>query len=275
MIEQEALIARLRRVCIDDALLAAALLAGSFALGEADRFSDLDIVLFFRDEALPGIDRRAWVEQLAPVDLFFPDQFGHFTAIFSSLVRAEFSFKAENEMAVVGSWRGSAWFPDPEVAILVDRTGDLLTYIRALQAPISPRDTPDQIAALTHNLTNYLLFGASVLARGEAARALTMLDGVHTQLLHLARLVEGVTVHWPTPSRLLERELSEPSYRRFAACTAPLERQAVWRAYRESLRWGREMIQVLAQRVGTPMPVHVLDRLGDEFRSLEELGGSW
>jgi lincosamide nucleotidyltransferase len=82
------MIARLRQLCEQDTRVIAALLGGSFATGEGVAFSDIDAVLFFGDETLPGLDQGAWLSQIAPIALYFDDDFGHHTAIFDNLVRA-------------------------------------------------------------------------------------------------------------------------------------------------------------------------------------------
>jgi hypothetical protein len=66
---QEKLIASTRRVCQEDARLLAAMLYGSFTRREADRYSDIDCMLFFEDEFLAAVDPRVWIEQIAPVEL--------------------------------------------------------------------------------------------------------------------------------------------------------------------------------------------------------------
>ncbi|HET9927337.1 MAG TPA: hypothetical protein VFQ09_00910 [Rubrobacter sp.] len=58
MLQQEAMIERTRSVCRQDARLAAAMMYGSFAQGEGDGYSDIEFILFFKDEELEGLDRR-------------------------------------------------------------------------------------------------------------------------------------------------------------------------------------------------------------------------
>ena len=50
----EELIARLAQIYRQDDRLLAAMHYGSYTRGEADQYSDLDIMLFFVDEAAPG-----------------------------------------------------------------------------------------------------------------------------------------------------------------------------------------------------------------------------
>ena len=90
---QEAMIARLRNLCLQDEHVVAALLYGSFTRGEGDALSDIEAALFFVDDALRTLNQQAWVQQIAPVALYFDDDFGHHTAIFTNLIRGEFHFE--------------------------------------------------------------------------------------------------------------------------------------------------------------------------------------
>ena len=67
---QEALIARLRYLCLRDERVVAALLYGSFTRGEGDAFSDIEAALFFVEDALRTLNQQAWVQQIAPVALY-------------------------------------------------------------------------------------------------------------------------------------------------------------------------------------------------------------
>jgi lincosamide nucleotidyltransferase len=64
---QNELIIRLKQICRKDDRLLAAMHYGSHTWGEAGRYSDLDITLFFAGKALLGIDQRARLSQIAPV----------------------------------------------------------------------------------------------------------------------------------------------------------------------------------------------------------------
>jgi lincosamide nucleotidyltransferase len=213
------MIERLRTACRDDLRVIAATLYGSFVTGEADAYSDIEAALYFVPEALATLDRQAWVAQIAPVELFFADDFGHYTAIFANLVRGEFHFHAADRIPEVAGWRGSAWFPSVEAAVLVDRTGDC-RQIDGLENAPPDRDPPEMAARLAANFANGVLFGSQVLARGEAARSLEVLVFTLRYLEWLARLVEGNVAHWPTPSRRWERDLSAEAQARFIDCTA-------------------------------------------------------
>jgi lincosamide nucleotidyltransferase len=261
MLPQTLMIEKIRALCQQDEGITAALLGGSFSIGEGDAYSDIDCVLFFDPGALTTLDRRAWVEQIRPTLLFYADDFGHFTAIFDNLIRAEFHFNSDLEMAKVSGWQGSVWFPSLEAAILIDRSGRLAGYLQALIGAPPERDLPETVEQLTASFANLTLFGLNVLERGEHARALEMLGLVHRYLLMMARLVEGTTSHWVTPSRGLEQDISPQAYARFVGCTASLDRDALCHAYQRTWEWGIEMAAALYCRHSLILPQALLDAI--------------
>ncbi len=238
---QQNIIARLRSRCQADDRVVAALLYGSFATGEADAYSDVDCAIFFDDAALGELDRRAWTEQVAPVQLFFTDDFGHHTAIFDQLVRGELHFLPRSRIDSVSGWRGNAFFPALESALLVDRTGELASALAPLVGPPPEPALPEVAEGLVHNFVNLMILGGNLLGRGELARALDLLSHVHRKLLHMVRLVERSTAHWPTPSRRLEQDISPASQARFRACTSRLDADELRSAFAAAWRWGMEL----------------------------------
>lgn len=58
MLQQEAMIEKVREACERDDRVVSALMYGSFALGEGDGFSDVEFYLFFRDDALGRVDEE-------------------------------------------------------------------------------------------------------------------------------------------------------------------------------------------------------------------------
>lgn len=265
---QRAMIDRARAACLADERVIGALMYGSFTRGEGDEHSDIEFALFFADDALPLVDQRAWVAQIAPVLAYFSDAHGHYTAHFAGLVRGEFHFKPASSIPWVAEWRGNAWFPSVEAALLVDRSGALARALAPLVGPAPERDTPEEAQRLGPYFIDGIIFGTSVLARGELARALELLCGNHRNLLQMARILEGTTEHWPTPSRGLERDLSPAAYARYQACTAPCEPAALERAYRESWRWGRELLEALYRRHGLALPEALLEEVAARIEAL-------
>ncbi len=243
MYQQQAMLLKLKTLCEQDKAIVAAMMYGSFALGEADEFSDLDVVLFVGDAELNEAEsQRVWLSRLAPVHLYFINEFGVPTAIFESLVRGEFHFNKASRMAeVVKGWHPDFYFPSLGSALLTDKTGVLSQYLQPFIRKSVHYGRESQ-QAIVNNCLNWIVFGMAVMQRGEYARALELLNMLHRNLLRLIRIQKQSTLHWLTPSRLAEQDLNTETLARFATCTAPLDRKALWAAYRNAWNWIREII---------------------------------
>jgi lincosamide nucleotidyltransferase B/F len=190
MLPQEVMIERVRELCDRDERVVSALMYGSFALGEGDAFSDIEFYLFFADQALGAVEEEAWVGRIAPLYLYYVNEFGNGTAIFENLVRGEFHFEAASEVDLVGTWE-SAWFPSLGSAVLVDKSGELSGRVGRLIRRPPEMDGSERALFLCRSLMNWTLMGANLLQRGEYARAEAFLTLVHGHLLQAMRLVEG------------------------------------------------------------------------------------
>ncbi len=107
---------------------------------------------------------------------------------------------------------------------------------------------------LCDSFTNWILFGHTVLTRGELARSLEILGSVQRYLLWMSRLDEQATQHWPTPSRALEQEISPAAYARYTACTPILDREALMEAYAAAWAWGRKLMSSLDAHYDIALP---------------------
>ena len=143
MLPQEVRVERVRELCHQVERVMSALMYGSFALGEGDRFSDIEFYLFFDAEATEGLREEAWVAQIAPVDLYYVNEFGNGTAIFENLVRGEFHFEAASNVGLVDAWE-SAWFPSLGSAVLVDKSGELSRGVARLIRRQPEIDIPER-----------------------------------------------------------------------------------------------------------------------------------
>src|SRR5918999_5851213 len=267
MLQQEAMIARTRNVCREDERLVAAMMYGSFAQGEGDGFSDVEFILFFRDEELEGLDQEEWVSRISPVAMYFVNEYGNGTAIFDNLVRGEFHFdRASDIERIVGeSMRDADWLPSLEDTLILDRTGELAPRLREIVGPPPERDPPGRNPFLCDCFVNWFVFGSNLFARGELARSLDILGIVGDRLLQMVRVLEKSTLHWFNSAKFLETEISQTSYARYAVCTASLDRDELRQAYLSAWEWGRELMASLAERHGVAPPTALLVRLDRRF----------
>jgi lincosamide nucleotidyltransferase B/F len=259
------MIERVRELCDQDERVVSALMYGSFAIGEGDRFSDIEFYLFFADEATEVLREESWVAQIAPLALYYVNEFGNGTAIFENLVRGEFHFEAASNVGLVDAWE-SAWFPSLESAVLVDKNGELSGRMGRLVRRPPDLDTRERALFLCQSLMNWTLMGANLLQRGEYARAQAFLTLVHGHLLQALRLVEGKSANWLSPTRRLEEDASANSYERYRACTTPLEAAQLVSAYASTWEWSRELMGVLARRHGFALPEALLGKLDRRLR---------
>ena len=260
MLPQEVIIEKVRELSERHDRVVSTLMYGSFALGEGDLFSDIEFYLFFKDEALEGLGEEAWVGQIAPLALYYVNEFGNGTAIFENLVWGEFHFEAASNVGLLDAWE-SAWFPSLESAVLVDKGGELSRRVGRLVWRPPDMDTPERALFLCHSLMNWTLMGTNLLERGEYARAEAFLILVHGHLLQALRLVEGRSDNWLRPKRRLEEDASAASYERFRACSAALDAVQLVSAYASTWEWGRELMDELTTRHDLALPEALLDKL--------------
>ena len=258
MLQQQIMIEKVREACRRDDRLVSALMYGSFSQGEGDEFSDVEFYLFFRDGVLGEVDEEAWVSQIAPVGLYYVNEFGNGAAVFENLVRGEFHFEGASDREALDALE-FLWFPSLGSAVLADKDGELSRRASRLVGEPPDPDTPERALFLCNSLVNWTLMGVNLLERGEHARAEVFLTLVHGHLLQAARLVEGTTANWLSPSRKLEEDLPDVAYERFRSCTAALDAERLVRAYRATWGWGRELMAALSGRHALALPTALLE----------------
>ncbi|MGW9340670.1 nucleotidyltransferase domain-containing protein [Streptomyces albidoflavus] len=252
----DARVALLRQAAHAEPRLEGVLLYGSWTTGEADAYSDIEAYLFLGDGHAGTFDGPGFLRALGPLALAHTNQFGVFAVVFDDdLMRGEFHFEeAGAGIAAVEGWQGMVHLPDPDAAVLLDRTGRLAEAAARLTAPLAPEPV-ESAAHLTGELANWTLMLAHLLARREDARAHHLLHTTVAPLqLKLCRLLRGSTDHWLTPSRAAEQDLPAADLARYTATTAPLEAAALRAAARASWQWSRELSAGAHGRWGTPVP---------------------
>lgn len=267
-IPQTQMIHRIRKLADTDERVQAAMLYGSFALDEADQYSDIDCMLFIRDTHLESLDPLAWVSQVEPVLIYFVNEFGNHAVVYENFVRAEFHFDPVGKIPQMESFKGRVWFPSLERTILIDKTGELGLHLQALVGAPPERTSLHNVRYLNDSFCNWILFGCNVFARGETARAREILNLVQDNLLRMVRISAGSTQHWINPTRQLEKEIPKAAYHRFQRCVAGLSRSDLERAYLAAWRWGNQLLAELYARHDAEAPVDRMDLLGTHLKTL-------
>jgi lincosamide nucleotidyltransferase len=265
VLEQEVMIARVRDLAARDEALDAVLMYGSFTLFEGDGYSDIEFYLFFGTD-LERIDRRGWLERIAPIEMHYLNEFGTDTVVFGNSVRGEFHFESAYILPTIAKWE-NAWFPSPDAAVLLDRTGELTHIITRFAQRPPPKNTAQTADFISMSLINWTLMGANLLHRGELAGALHLLGRVHKDLLKAVRILEETTIHWLTPSRHLEQDISAGSYERFRSCTSQLSGPDLRAAYEATWEWARELMHLLAAQHHLTLPENLLAQIDNRVAS--------
>lgn len=223
-----------RRRCIADDRIRGALTYGSVAQGRDDAYSDAEFWLFPAD---PALDARRWINDAVDSLYLADNETGGLVAFLAGGLRVEFHFAST--VAALTGWyaRGAS----VEAMVLVDRDGELARALSRL-----PELAPVEDAQLVcGRFANWWLLGWNVLARGEYERALDALSHARRELLRLARLRQGVTDPWLTPSRMLERQLRPSVVAGLAATSSTVDpdrlRTAYVAAWQLGERWWREL----------------------------------
>jgi lincosamide nucleotidyltransferase len=252
MLPQESLIARVRALCRDDDDLVAALTYGSFAQGVADEHSDIEFWLFFAAAPEP----RRWLAGIGPAQHVVVNEFGAHVVFFPPLIRGEFHFAAVGDIAQVATWPARSAPVDR--MIVVDRTGALR---RALESLPEQPPLPGEPADIAGRFANWLVLAQHVASRGEFLRAVDALSHVQRHLLWMARLAEGRTEHWLTPSRQAETELPAELVAAISRATATADPRSLAAALAAAWLCGR----ALWLRLATETPAALFAELDRRY----------
>ena len=259
------LIERVRALCAAEPGLDAALMYGSFAKDEADEHSDIEFWLFFTKAAHARLDPAAWCARVAPASHMLLNEFGAHVAFFPQLIRGEFHFVTVAHIPAVSLWpeRGAP----VERMLILDRSGRLEPVLRALPERATASTAETVQAEYCDRFANWLVLAWHLVERGELLRAWDALGHVQRHLLWMARLAEGATGHWLTPSRAAESELSAASIAGLTEAAGAADEVALRRALSAALAEGRRHWETLAARYGAwvSVPRTLLDEIATTF----------
>ncbi|GIF99448.1 hypothetical protein [Catellatospora citrea] len=252
MLPQEHLIARVRELCHADENLVAALTYGSFAQGEGDAHSDVEFWLFFATDHARALDHRGWLDRVGPIRYMVLNEFGTHVVFFPNLIRGEFHFATADDIGSVETWPARSAPTDR--MIVLDRTGALRRALDALPAQPELPTSAEDVDELCGRFANWLTLAHHVAQRGELLRAVDALSHAQRYLLWMARLADGRTGYWLTPSRRVETDLGAEVVRNLRHTVTVAEADAVARAVAAAWVCGRDYWARLADRVGCELP---------------------
>ncbi|MHB0998548.1 MAG: nucleotidyltransferase domain-containing protein [Armatimonadota bacterium] len=266
MLPQEILINRTREVCLEDDRVVAAMIHGSTAFGQNDKYSDIDLNVYLKDGALGTFDRVEWLNRIAPVIWSMQHEFGLFGVVFEGLIRADVNFRERSVMEQTISYTCSnAMFPVLESVLLVDKTGDLT---RLLEPHIGERPsfrmTTEEVQSLVDHCIFWFHGGFDRMQRGEYTRAMDFLTQAQRCIAKTARILEGVMTDPWVHTKRVERDLSPKSYKKFVSCTSSVDPVSMKIAFFNAWSWTLEMIRELQKE----WPVTVPEKLVSDLDAL-------
>lgn len=237
------MIEKVRSQAIADKGVSAVLMYGSFANGEADRYSDIEFYIFLEDGYLP--DKKEWIARIHPVSLFYTNEFGTDVAVFENLIRGEFHFHPISEISMIHSWQGALDFSISDKMNLVDKDGLLTDTLDKIEQIRPEWNTRENTAWVADSMINNLLFVGNVIRRGEYARAVHLFFFLEKYLSHLIRLHIGTTDHWLDPMKGLEKDIPAELYKRYTACIPKLDGDDLQKCYIQVLNLTNELFRLL------------------------------
>jgi hypothetical protein len=245
-------VSRFVEACSADDRIVAAFLYGSRASGEADEYSDLDLCVIARDDALENVmaERAAFVRQLGePV---FMEDFGDERIAFFILAggtECELLFGREGalEQLDVGPF-----------ITLVDKSG----ILDGVEFPL-PQPDPDERREQLRQVLNWFWHDLShfmaALGRGELWWARGQLEALRRYCVNLLRIEHGVEAQEEAYEKL-EKAVPVSELAALQATFCPMERDAMLKAALDIVSFFREHAPRIAGAYGSEYPVE-LERL--------------
>ncbi len=256
------MIEKVRQLALQNNDVSAVLMYGSFTKGEGDQYSDIEFYIYHRTEESP--DKQAFVSQIAPILLFFTNEFGTDVAIFENMIRGEFHFHPVSDIEDVKSWATIISFEFKDKMNLVDKDGILSEVLHSIP-PVRPqRDTPENKEYLAQNLLNNLLFVNNLILRGEYAHAHQLFGFIQRYIIWLIRLYLEKDNHWEAPSKKLEDDIPHEWLLKYKRCVPSLDEQSL----RSSLKSATALSDFLFTELDISGNIHSVLK---KFDALSEL----
>ncbi|OEH53401.1 nucleotidyltransferase [Oceanobacillus sp. E9] len=253
MLIQNIIIQTVREKCIEDELVSACMMYGSFTKGEGDQYSDVEFYIFIEDDEIENFSSRHWLSEVYPVDLIFYNEYGTEVVIFSNMIRGEFHFLPVSKIEVIKSFKPTGVFPDTESMYIYDSTEQLKPLLDDLGGAGPDRMTDENVNFAFNNFVNAWMMGVNVMRRGELARSLEALTHVQKYILQLIRVKENTVERWLNSTKNLEEDISTESYKDYVSVTSKLKENEMKTAYKNALN----IVEVLNEMLSSLYMVDV------------------
>ncbi len=260
---QQVVLERFINACRQDQRVIAAFLAGSYARGAADAYSDLDLDLITTDEDFDDFyaRRHAFMRQLG--EPLFLESFGNPNLIFYIYENG-----AEGELGIGRESRLEGLHTGP-YQVLLDKRGLLTGAVYSIQPP-ETREQTEKLRRLLTWFWHECMHFITALGRGQLWWAQGQLEAMRGFCASLARM----------HSNFLDDSIGEEPYFKIEDATAveqlsplqatfgPMEKSHLLKASQVVVQVFRELALPLAQAHELPYP-EALERL--MVKQLEEL----
>ncbi len=251
----QAVIDRFIAACQADERVVAAFLGGSYARGQTDAYSDLDLGLITTDEAYQDFlaGSKAFIQKLGE-PVFLEDYHGND----GDVVFFFFDDGIEGEL-MLGRESHFTHIHTGPYKVLLDKKGILAGTVFHWPEP-SPEEQTETLRGIVywfwHDLCHHFI---TPMARGELWSAYGGLEDLRRACVDLARLRQNFSAKiegYEKIEQAIPIELIEP----LQTTCCPLERDAMLHAAQVIVRFYKELAPALAQAHGISYPA-ALDRL--------------
>lgn len=254
-------IARFVDACAADERIVAAFLAGSYATGSADAFSDLDLGVITTDAAFADVlaGRRTLVSRLG--EPLFLDHFDRDRNVFFILAdgtEGEIFFGREGALDEIDV--------GPFEPLLDDRG-----ILADAAFPYSPPD-PDEQRERLRQIVNWFWHEVSHfiagLGRGDLWWAYGQLEALRGHCVNLMRIRHGADAQ-DEPYEKLAKAVAVSELAPLRTTFPPMEAQAMLDAAREIVRFFREHAPAVARAHGTDYPAALARLMSEHLDQLD------
>ncbi len=249
---REAVLARFVEACANDDRIVAAFLAGSFARGESDQHSDLDLCVVVADDAFEQVvdDRDLLTSMLG--DVLFLEDFGNEDLVFAILADGtdiELRLARESELDDLHAGPHRVLVGD---GVLEGKTFPLPEHDGKVQA----EELRNVVTWFWHDLSHF----AAAIDRHQLWWAAGQLEQLRGYCLRLARVDHGAEPMPEEPYWKLDTEMPTTSLEPLRSTFVPMERRVMLDAARTLLAFFRSRAPEVARAHALTYP-DALDRL--------------